>query len=383
MTFASPMHQEISTVPDLLRAIYPAFDERARTSCSFELCASVKRVSIVGCGDSHHAAVGAELAFRQLAGVSARAYSALNFSRYEAGYLNPPGPLMDLVLAISVSGGVTRTVEALDLAQQVGAAAVAITGSQESPLGQVAQRVFEVKLPPPPAELVALNTPGVRSYIATQLALYLMAVRMGEVRGVLTTSNANLLRAELARLADQAEATIAACAAPAAEVVRAWQQPVEIVYVGAGPLYGTAMFSAAKMIEAAGVPTLAQETEEWAHIQFFTEPAAAPTILLAPEGFSSDRMLEVADTARTIGRQVIAVAPEANDALRAHADVILPIAGEVRECFAPLLYQIPGSLLAAEYARQLGSHYYRAFSGGRADIKYDIRTGTRLTEPYR
>jgi glucosamine--fructose-6-phosphate aminotransferase (isomerizing) len=135
------------------------------------------------------------------------------------------------------------------------------------------------------------------------------------------------------------------------------------------------MFSAAKMIEAAGVPTLAQETEEWAHIQFFTEPAAAPTILLAPEGFSSDRMLEVADTARTIGRQVIAVAPEANDALRAHADVVLPIAGEVRECFA--------SLLAAEYARQLGSQYYRAFSGGRADIKYDIRTGTRLTEPYR
>ena len=99
MTYASPMHQEISTVPELLRVLVPAFDERARTSCSFELCASVKRVSIVGCGDSHHAAVGAELAFRQLAGVSARAFSALNFSRYEAGYLNPPGPLMDLVKA--------------------------------------------------------------------------------------------------------------------------------------------------------------------------------------------------------------------------------------------------------------------------------------------
>lgn len=383
MTYASPMHQEISTVPELLRVLVPAFDERARTTCSFELCASVKRVSIVGCGDSHHAAVGAELAFRQLAGISARAFSALNFSRYEAGYLNPPGPLMDLVLAISVSGGVTRTIEALDLAQQVGAAGVAITGSESSPLGQVAQRVFEVRLPPPPAELAGLNTPGVRSYIATQLALYLIAVRLGEVRGILTTSNANVLRDELARLADQAEATIAACAEPAAEIMRTWQQPVEIVYVGAGPLYGTAMFSAAKMIEAAGVPTLAQETEEWAHIQFFTEAAGTPTILLAPDGFSSDRMLEVADTARTIGRQVIAVAPESDQTIRACADVVLPIAGEVRECFAPLLYQIPGSLLAAEYARQLGSQYYRAFSGGRADVKYDIRTGTRLAQPYR
>ncbi|MFN8421438.1 MAG: hypothetical protein U0528_19670 [Anaerolineae bacterium] len=68
----SPMHQQIDTLPDLVRQIVKPFDVSARNTFDFELCNSVKRIYLVGCGDSYHASYGAELAFNQLAGVDSR-----------------------------------------------------------------------------------------------------------------------------------------------------------------------------------------------------------------------------------------------------------------------------------------------------------------------
>src|SRR6185295_8184104 len=119
-----------------VRQIAKPFDASARHTFDFALCTSVKRVYLTGCGDSHHASVGAELAFHQLAGVPTQALTALSFSRYTAGYLPQTGPLTNLVIAVSVSGVVSRTIEALQLARKAGAVGVALTGSPQSPLAQ-------------------------------------------------------------------------------------------------------------------------------------------------------------------------------------------------------------------------------------------------------
>lgn len=376
----SSMHQQIDTLPHLIRAIVTPFDDTARATLDFELCTSVKNVSLVGCGDSYHAAVGAELAFKQLAGISAHAYSALTFSRYQAGYLRPQGPNTELVIGVSVSGGVARTIEALQLAPMTGARALAFTGSADSPLGQIAPQVFEVVVPPPPEALPSGNVPGVRSYVASQLALYTAAIRIAEVRAVISTREANGLRQELRDLAEIAEATIAVCKEPVRELVDGWAKPIELVYVGAGPLYGTAMFSAAKMIEASGAPALAQETEEWGHIQFFNEGPSIPTILIDAGGFSTGRTVEIAQSANTIGRNVVAVVPASERAISQYAHTVLPVKGSVRECFAPLVYHIPGALLAAEYSAKIGAEYYRAFGNGRSQIAYNIKTSAKIEQ---
>ena len=108
MTNRSPMHQQIDTLPDLLRAVALPFDQSARATFDFELCTSLKRIFLVGCGDSYHACYGAELAFHQFAGVPAQAFSALTFSRYQVGYLPETGPNTNLAIAVSVSGVVSR-----------------------------------------------------------------------------------------------------------------------------------------------------------------------------------------------------------------------------------------------------------------------------------
>ena len=384
MTQRSPMHQQIDTLPELIRAIAQPFDASARRAFDFETCTSVKRIYLVGCGDSHHAPVGAELAFHQLTGLPTQALSSLPFSRYTAGFLPDTGPRTNLVICVSVSGEVSRTIEAMDLARKAGATAVALTGNPGGPLGAVAETVFETAVPPLPDELAGMVVPGIRSYLASQIALLLAALRIAEVRGALTTTAADAERRAIAELADAVEETIEVCEPIVDDLVERWREARLFEFVGAGPLYGVAMFSAAKVLEASGDAALAQETEEWSHLQYFAAEADTPLILLCADQFDADRMAEVARAAQSISRPLALVSTEDASEIRQYVDTLLPIPRRIPERYASVVYSIPGELFSAARAAALGAPYFRNFEGGRrpdwADGASQIRSSHMITE---
>ena len=383
MPTRSPMHQQIYTLPALVRETAQPFDAAARHALDFETCTSVKRIYLVGCGDSHHAPVGAELAFHQLTGVPTQAISSLPFSRYTAGYLPASGPKTNLVIGVSVSGKVSRTIEALDMARQAGATTVAITGHPRGPLGAVASAVLETAVPALPSDLQVTVVPGVRSYLASQVALLMAALRIGEVRGQLSTRAADAERAAIRALAEAIEATIDACQPRIDQLVADWREAPMFEFVGAGPLYGVAMFSAAKLLEATGEAALAQETEEWSHLQYFVAETNIPTLLLCANGFDADRMAEVARAAKSIGRPLALAAPAAAGEVAQYVDALLPIPADVPERYASLVYSIPGELFAAARAEALGTPYFCDFAGGRADEASAIYNSRHITTPLR
>ena len=384
MTDRSPMHQQIDTLPDLIRDIVKPFDAAARRAFDFETCTSVKRIYLVGCGDSHHAPVGAELAFHQLTGVPTQALSSLPFSRYTAGYLPDTGPKTNLVICVSVSGEVSRTIESMDLARKAGAVAVALTGNPAGPLGAVADQVFETAVPPLPDELRGMVVPGIRSYLASQIALLLAALRIAEARGALTTAAADAERRAIAELADAVEETIQLCEPIVDDLVERWKRAALFEFVGAGPLYGTAMFSAAKLLEASGDSALAQETEEWSHLQFFVKKADIPLVLLSANQFDADRAAEVARAAKSIGRPIALISTKDASEIQQYVDTLLPIPRLIPERYASVVYSIPGELIAAARAQSLGVPYFCNFEGGRlpdwADRASRIRSSHMITE---
>ncbi len=380
----SPMRQQIDTLPELIRAIVKPFDAAARRAFDFATCTSAKRIYLVGCGDSHHAPVGAELAFHQLTGLPTQALSSLPFSRYTAGFLPDTGPKTNLVICVSVSGKVSRTIEAMALARQAGATAVALTGNPGGPLGAAAETVFETAVPPLPDELAGMVVPGIRSYLASQIALLLAALRIGEVRGALSTAAADAERAAIAELADAVEETIQVCEALVDDLVERWRDARLFEFVGAGPLYGVAMFSAAKVLEASGDAALAQETEEWSHLQYFAAEADTPLILLSANQFDADRMAEVARAAQCIARPIALVSTANASEIRQYVDTLLPIPRQIPERYASIVYSIPGALFSAARAAALGAPYFRNFAGGRtvnwANGASQIYSSHRITE---
>ncbi|MCP4424337.1 MAG: SIS domain-containing protein [Chloroflexi bacterium] len=384
----TPLHQQVDTLPDLTQLMIDPLVKAIETALPKSLCEGMGRVFIAGCGDSHHAAMNAELAFEQLAGLPTEPMTAMQLGRYAAGFWpetgSETGRGTNLALAVSVSGQASRTVEALEMARQAGAIAVAVTGNPSSPLAKAAEIVLKTAVPPLPDELAGMIVPGTRSYIASQLALYLAAIHLGQQRGRLAKTRANQLRRELANMADLMEQTIAASDPIAQQLAHDWIDADRFVFLGAGPNYGTALFSAAKILEASGDMAVPQDTEEWAHLQYFAKQVDTPTFIINAGGWDENRALEAATAARQIGRRVAIIAP-ANSQLAQtpDKDALLPIAGPVREAFSPLLTCLPSVLFAAYRAQAIGEPYFRDFGGGRSiegggGISR-IRTSERIT----
>ena len=149
------------------------------------------------------------------------------------------------------------------------------------------------------------------------------------------------------------------------DLVERWKAATGFEFVGAGPLHGVAMFSAAKVLEASGEPALGQDTEEWSHLQYFIADSAIPVILLSANGFDADRMAEVARAAQSIKRPLALVSTEDAGAIRQYVDALLPIPRHVPERYASIVYSIPGELIAAARAQSIGSAYFCNFEGGR------------------
>ena len=165
---------------------------------------------------------------------------------------------------------------------------------------------------------------------------------------------AERLRRELGDLADAVDATTNAIQAGCREVADMIAASPVVVMLGSGPNYGTALYSAAKLIEAAGVFAMGQDLEEWWHVERFAYPVDMPVFVIAPPGRSHWRAESVAATARGLGRQVIAVTHKDDTQITRHAHMVLPVHGEVREEFSPLLYHLFASYVAAHVAERLG-----------------------------
>ncbi len=361
----SPLHQQIDSLPDLIQETIDPLIKASRSLFTPALCNPLERVYLFGCGDSHHAALIATLAFQQLAGLPCQPLTAMQFSRYTTAYLPNHKPKSNLAIAISVSGQVSRTIEGLRLAHQAGSTAVALTGNKRSPLAQTTDlllpAISSAFTTDPPVAVI----PGARSYALSQLALFLAAIQIGQIRGHLTPSAANKLRGELAASSEMMAATIATCDPVAGQTAESWRDATQYVFCGAGPNYGTALFSAAKILEASGDNAIGQDMEEWAHLQYFSREANTPTFLISAGERAADRTAEIATAAQTIGRRLAIIAP--NRRLDTNGDVInFPITPPGRECFSPLITSLPTLLFAAYRAQIIGEPYFRNFEGGRS-----------------
>ncbi len=332
---------------DLHQLTHP-FEQQVRAVLTPLEWQAVKKVYLTGDGDSYHASCAAEMAFQVIADVDCEPLSAQRFLDYRTAWMRPAAPPQTLVIATSASGGTERVVQAIERAKEYGALTLALTGTPNSAVTQVADRSVVVELPHKE------RSPGIRTYQASLMGMLLVATQLAERQGRYTQEEADALRQELVALADVVDATTNAIQAGCREVADMIAASPIVVMLGSGPSYGTALYSVAKLVEAAGVFAVGQDLEEWWHVERFAYPLDMPVFVIAPPGRSHWRAESVAATARGLGRRVIAVTHKDDTQVARHAHLVLPVHGEVREEFSPLLYHLFASYVAAYVAERLG-----------------------------
>lgn len=303
----------------------------------------IRQVILCGCGDSHHAAVSLSWAITNWTGLPAVGLPSMETARYLIPHLKSQAGSV-LLVAISSSGATVRTREAVGLAKAAGMGTLAVSSAPGGPLALEADTSIQLQLPPEAAG------PGLLSYLASliigfALGAWLAPPGVGE-----------LVNEGLKGIPGSLALWQAAQAGPVAELLERFDSAWPLVFLGSGPAHGSARFAAAKCIEASGQVAWAQDVEEWAHLEYFCEPAELPVWILSGQGASAGREREVAEAARRIGRTLALSEWEPS----------VPMPGWLRESLAPLVLWSGPLMFADQWMTRIGQEPFRGFGGGRS-----------------
>lgn len=353
-----PLANQAREAPALLQRAWPTLRAQAAELVG-ALAMPPSTVLLCGCGDSHNASDSLSYAFRAWAGVSALGAPAMTTARYLLPDLSRD-PSAVLLIGISASGETARTLEALTLGRERGLPTVAITTQSASPLAATAEYRMALEVPD------FGHAPGLLSYLTALLSGLALALELAGDR----------VRAQAGAAIEQLPAVLEA------EIPDAWdtgaafadqlRERLPLTFLGSGPAYGAAMFAAAKLVEACGWPAWAQEAEEWAHVEYFADPAGLPMWLLSGSGRAAAREGEIEQAARQLGRRLQVSRWPSAEAWPVWA----------REALSPLGLWIGPCALAEELMARAGERPYRGFSGGRSSEQGGganrVRTSERL-----
>jgi glucosamine--fructose-6-phosphate aminotransferase (isomerizing) len=316
----------------------------------------ISSVMVCGCGDSHFAAQGAEFGMALWSGRTVRSSASMPAARYRLDQADRTW----LVVGISSSGEVARTVEALEQARRAGARTLALTCTPASSLAGAAEGAIVASLPPHPFG------PGLLSYLASLLGLFAVAAALSD----------DAARRRVEALMAALPACVAGAASDQAEQGRALAEQVrdasQGVFIGSGPCLGAAGFAAAKVLEACGLGYHAQDVEEWAHLEYFHATQDMPTWILTAGGRDASRVDEVIAAARAVGRRQAITRWSGDPAWSA----------DESEALSPFgLWPAPVAFAQA-LMDLLGEDPFRSFGGGRDRAEGGgasrIRTSRRL-----
>jgi glutamine---fructose-6-phosphate transaminase (isomerizing) len=353
------MQAEVLSLPALIRAQVPIIDDRIRAAFTAKDFHHIRQIILTGCGDSYYAGLGTRFFFNKFCGVPTLGLNAMDTGRYILFDAHPDLAADTLVMTTSVSGRVTRTVEAMRVAKHVGALTVAITGHPEAPLAQACSHIIDCTIPalPNPNDNII---PGVRSYRMTLIVHYLLALHFAVLTGRLSQEDADALRAHLLVTADAIEHTLEKSAAAVRSLVDILAGHDYFLFVGHGPHRATAEFSAAKVIEAAGLITYGQDTEEWAHIQHYENARPSmPTFLFCSGQRGHDRVQHLIPHIKNTGRTLIGILADHSASDHTGFDHVLPVYGNTHELFTSIVYPVLPELFSAFLADALGVTFFR------------------------
>lgn len=283
----------------------------------------LRRVVLVGCGDSWISGFGVRRAMERLLGAPVEPYEAFDFATYGTDTVDSE----TLVVGLSSSGKTEPVMDGLSASAARGAYVVGLSNTLGSPLME--------RFPG------ALHIRATRGGWPTQSSTAAMALKLRLSMSIAQASGRDV-PAGLVRGLDALPETVDA-------VARAFYEPARVLgerlaradlvlLAGAGPHFAPAAFGAAKLKELAPIHAIAFPLEEYHHYR--TQKAGDPMFLIAPDRASHTRTLETAIMSRGCDGFCVALVPEGEREIAGVADVAWHLP-PVEDDLAPIVYSVP------------------------------------------
>jgi glucosamine--fructose-6-phosphate aminotransferase (isomerizing) len=305
-----------------------------------ELLRDVKRIIVVACGTSYHAGLIGRYAIEEWARLPVEMDVA---SEYR--YRNPVVGPGDLVIGITQSGETADTLAAMRLASDRGANVIAVTNVMGSQATRDADGVLYTRAG------LEIGVAATKTFVCQVAVMYLLALRLAELRGTLDVEDRTRLVSELKRVPHEIDALLEKLDLD--EVAQNHYTREFFLYLGRHVGLPVALEGALKLKEISYIPTDAYAAGEMKHGPIALLDESTPVVCIATDSPILDKVVSNVQEVRARGAHVIAIASEGNIEIGEHAEEVVRIPA-MDWMLQPLLAVIPLQVLAYKIARLRG-----------------------------
>ncbi len=299
-------------------------------------------VYIVACGTAYYAGTVGKYMLEKLAGVHVDVDLASEF-RYRDPMVNEN----TLVIVISQSGETADTLAALRMAKERGAKVIGIVNVKGSSIAREVDGVLYIHAGP------EIGVASTKAYVAMLIALLLLSIQFGRMRGLVSAPDARRLIHLLKALPQKIEEALADTTA-IRDIADRYSDRRDFLYLGRGINFPTAMEGSLKLKEISYIHAEAYAAGEMKHGPIALIDRRMPIVSIATTSHVYEKMLS--NIQEVIAREgiVIALATRGDsEILKYTKDVIF--VPDTEELLSPIINVVPLQLLAYHIAVNRGS----------------------------
>ena len=307
--------------------------------------ATVDRVTVLACGTSWHAALIGKFMIEQLA----RLPVEVDYGS-EYRYRSPIVSNNMLAVVITQSGETADTLAALREAKKEGAASIAICNVVGSMATRETDGTIYTHAGP------EIGVASTKAFTSQLVALYLLALRLGQIRGTLSFEDSKPHIEALLQLPYFLEQTLK-LAADVEKVAARFQDRTDFLYLGRGINYPIALEGALKLKEISYIHAEGYPAGEMKHGPIALIDEHMPVVTIAPHDAVFEKMIGNMQEVKARGGSVIALTTRGDDKLRSILDSSRDVVLEVPrapELLTPIVMVLPLQLLAYDIAVRRG-----------------------------
>ena len=301
-----------------------------------------RMVSLVACGTASYACHVGKYMIEQIAGIPCEVDLASEF-RYRSPILGSDC----MVVPVSQSGETADTLAALREGRAQGARILSICNVRESTIARESDDVLYTHAGP------EIGVASTKAFVTQVVALYLLALKLANVRGRLTGEPLAERLHDLMRLPRLVEEALGLDSELAA-IARRYFKAEDFLFLGRGIMFPIAMEGALKLKEISYIHAEGYAAGEMKHGPIALIDENMPVVVIANKGPLYDKLVSNLEQVRARDGRVIAVATEGNTELSEKANEVVYIP-DLGEFLTSILAVIPLQLLAYHIATLRGT----------------------------
>jgi len=297
----------------------------------------LRRLVTVACGTSYYSGLVGKFYFEQLARINTDVEYG---SEYR--YRNPILGEDTAVLAITQSGETVDTLAAMEEAREKDATLWSIVNAIGSQAMRIADGYITMQVGP------EIGVASTKAFTASMVDQYLLALKLGQLRGTLSATE----------LADHVQA-LAHLPTLISEVLEQYEAIEDLapklsnfehfLYLGRGINYPIALEGALKLKEISYIHAEGYPAGEMKHGPIALIDENMPILAIALKDDLYEKMLSQIEQAKARGGIVIAIATEGDEYIQTKADHVIYIP-DVPTALSPIITVLPLQLLAYHVA---------------------------------